>query len=70
MSSRNARLSPAGRAQAAQFSRILRESADADAAGRALRAAGFGVDYVADRDGARLGAVRLENVRLIDHVRL
>ena len=29
---------------------------------------GFDVDYVADRDGRRLAAVRLGNVRLIDNV--
>jgi pantoate--beta-alanine ligase len=70
MSSRNRRLSPTGRALAAEFPRILRTAPDAEGAGRARRAAGFGVDYVVDRGGSRLGAVRLENVRLIDHVRL
>ena len=40
------------------------------AAARALGGAGFGVDYVEDHDGVRLGAVRLEDVRLIDNVRL
>ncbi|MBI5691865.1 MAG: pantoate--beta-alanine ligase [Verrucomicrobia bacterium] len=69
MSSRNRRLSPAGRAQAAEFPRILRETPDAGDARRALEAAGFSVDYVVDSDGARLAAVRLEKVRLIDHVR-
>jgi pantothenate synthetase len=29
---------------------------------------GFDVDYVADRDGRRLAAVRLGKVRLIDNV--
>jgi pantoate--beta-alanine ligase len=70
LSSRNARLSPAGRAQAPGFQKILRESSAADDAAAALRAAGFEVDYVADQDGVRLGAVRLEGVRLIDNVRL
>ena len=31
---------------------------------------GFIVDYVDDRDGRRLGAVRLGDVRLIDNVKL
>ena len=70
MSSRNRRLSAKGRVRAAEFYRLLRSSASAEAAGAALTAAGFTVDYVADREGVRLGAVRLENVRLIDNVRL
>ena len=70
MSSRNRRLSPEGRARAGEFPKILRTAADAAAAAAMLRTAGFTVDYVEDRGPARLGAVRLENVRLIDHVRL
>ncbi len=70
LSSRNARLSPAGRNQAAAFSKILQQSPTADAAIPALRAAGFEVDYVADHTDVRLGAVRLEGIRLIDNVRL
>ena len=70
LSSRNARLSVTGRAWARMFPRILRESPDAALAAGALREAGFQVDYVTDRDGVRLGAVRIENVRLIDNVRL
>ncbi len=70
LSSRNRRLSPGARQRAAQFPVILRAAADATAATSALQAAGFGVDYVEDVGGVRLGAVRLENVRLIDNVRL
>ena len=69
-SSRNRRLSPAARAMAPEFPRILREARDAGSAARALEGAGFGVDYVEDRDGVRLGAIRLEDIRLIDNVRL
>ena len=69
-SSRNVRLSPAGRAHAAHFPRILRSAADASQAAAELEAAGFGVDYVEDRAGVRLGAVRTESVRLIDNVRI
>ena len=36
----------------------------------ALRGKGFEVDYVEDHAGVRLGAVRVEGVRLIDNVRL
>lgn len=70
LSSRNARLSPAGRIRAAAFPEILRQPADAASAAEQLRAGGFGVDYVADHEGVRLGAVRLEGIRLIDNVRL
>jgi pantoate--beta-alanine ligase len=70
MSSRNTRLSPAGRAHAARFSRALRDAPDAAAAATQLRADGFEVDYVEDVAGVRLGAVRTEGVRLIDNCRL
>ena len=70
LSSRNRRLSHAARVRAAQFPAILRSAASPAVAATALNAAGFEVDYVEDRDGVRLGAVRIENVRLIDNVRL
>ena len=69
MSSRNRRLSAAGRARAAHFPLILRSAPTTADAVRLLQAAGFEVDYVEERDGARLGAVRIEDVRLIDNVR-
>jgi pantoate--beta-alanine ligase len=72
MSSRNRLLSPADRARAPVLHRVLAKSladrqgpADAEAA---LESEGFDVDYVADRDGRRLGAARLGAVRLIDNV--
>ena len=68
LSSRNRRLSPSNRLNAPKFYEILSTSPTPDDAFRALRAAGFGVDYVEDRDGRRLGAVRLGDVRLIDNV--
>ncbi len=70
LSSRNRRLSPAGRAQARIFPRLLREAPDPVDAAAALQEAGLEVDYVEERDGVRLGAVRVEGVRLIDNVRL
>ena len=70
LSSRNRRLSATGRARAAAFPRLLRESPEAGLAAQALAREGFEVDYVEERDGIRLGAVRLEGVRLIDNVRL
>lgn len=70
MSSRNRRLSPAARARAAAFPRVLRMAPNPAAAVAALRGKGFEVDYVEDHEGVRLGAIRLEGVRLIDNVRL
>jgi pantoate--beta-alanine ligase len=72
MSSRNRRLSPADRARAPALYRVLAASLASRQSGRDTEAAlareGFEVDYVADRDGRRLAAVRLGGVRLIDNV--
>ena len=70
LSSRNRRLIPSDRQKASQLHRALSASPTSEAASRALRAAGFAVDYVEDRDGRRLGAVQLGEVRLIDNVPL
>jgi len=70
MSSRNRRLSDLGRKHAAEFPRALRTARDAAAASAYLRVRGFEVDYVEDYQGVRLGAVRIDGVRLIDNVRL
>ena len=70
LSSRNRRLSQPARARAAAFPRVLRNAPNAAAAREELQARGFDVDYVEDVRGVRLGAIRLENVRLIDNVRL
>jgi pantoate--beta-alanine ligase len=68
LSSRNSRLSPAARARAARFPHALRHAPDPAAAAAELRQAGFDVDYVEDTEGVRIGAIRVEGVRLIDHV--
>ena len=68
LSSRNRHLSPADRSRAPLFYRALTSARAADDAARQLRVAGFEVDYVEDRDGRRVGAVRLGGVRLIDNV--
>jgi len=70
LSSRNQRLSAAGRTRAALFPSKLRASPTAAKAAEELRTAGFEVDYVQEFNGVRVGAVRLENIRLIDNVRL
>ena len=72
MSSRNRLLSAAERARAPALHRVLARSVaerwPAEDARAALGREGFEVDYVADRDGRRLVAVRLGHVRLIDNV--
>lgn len=68
LSSRNARLAPAARAVAAAFPRILASAPDPAVARDRLAAAGLEVDYVEQRDGRRLGAVRVGGVRLIDNL--
>lgn len=70
LSSRNTRLTPAERALAPQFHAALVSAPTAAAAAALLTAAGFAVDYVEDRPGRRLGAVRLGSTRLIDNVPL
>ncbi|MFP4541551.1 MAG: pantoate--beta-alanine ligase [Opitutales bacterium] len=70
LSSRNVRLSPAARARAAVFPRLLAEAPSPEAACAELEGAGFAVEYVEDAEGRRLGAVVLEGVRLIDNLPL
>lgn len=70
LSSRNRRLSPTDRQRAPQFYHALSTSLTAEGASHELHSAGFAVDYVEDRGGRRLGAVRLGDVRLIDNVPL
>ncbi len=70
LSSRNRRLSPSDREKAPRFYQVLSSAPTAGAACRDLCAAGFAVDYIEDRAGRRLGAVRLGDVRLIDNVPL
>lgn len=67
-SSRNARLSAAGRAKAGLLHELLTSGRDCNAVGEQLEQAGFSVDYVEEHWGRRLAAVRLEGVRLIDNV--
>jgi pantoate--beta-alanine ligase len=70
LSSRNQRLSQLGRAHASAFPHALRTARDAASAAANLKVQGFEVDYVEDFEGMRLGAVRIDGVRLIDNVRL
>ena len=72
MSSRNRLLTAAERAHAPAFHKVLAASVAERKSpvetAQALTREGFEVDYVADRDGRRLGAVRIGQVRLIDNV--
>lgn len=70
LSSRNRRLSQLGRVHATAFPLALRTARNAASAAANLRVHGFEVDYVEDFEGVRLGAVRIDGVRLIDNVRL
>ena len=68
MSSRNVRLSESARMRAPEFYRILSTAVDCAMARAELEAFGFEVEYVDEREGRRLGAVRLDGVRLIDNL--
>ena len=68
LSSRNERLSREERALAPALHRALSTAPTAAAARTALETGGFRVEYVEDRPGRRLGAVRLGQTRLIDNV--
>lgn len=70
MSSRNRRLSPVERALAPLFHRCLETRQPAARIKKALSVAGFRPDYVEERWGRRLGAVKLGKVRLIDNVKI
>ncbi len=69
-SSRNARLSPAGRDKAATLYRALTEGRNPGEARRILEAEDLTVEYVEEHWGRRLAAVFLEGVRLIDNVEI
>jgi pantoate--beta-alanine ligase len=68
LSSRNSTLAPADRQRAPRFHEVLSSASTPDEAARELSASGFEVDYVEERDGRRLGAIRIGGVRLIDNL--
>ncbi len=68
LSSRNARLTPAQRLQAAHFPRLLQSELNAAQITAELISLGFKVDYIMDQWQRRLGAVSLGDIRLIDNV--
>jgi pantoate--beta-alanine ligase len=70
LSSRNKRLTPEQRAQAALLPTLLKSSLSLEHIREQLADAGFTVDYVEEAWGRRLAAASLGGVRLIDNVAL
>lgn len=68
LSSRNSRLQPEQRAMAAHFPRLLQQNLSAEEITQQLESLGFKVDYIADQWNRRLGAVWIDNIRLIDNI--
>jgi pantoate--beta-alanine ligase len=68
MSSRNVLLTAEGRKRAPIFHRSLTTNSTAEAVRNALNSEGIKVEYVEDFKDRRLGAVVIDNVRLIDNV--
>lgn len=69
-SSRNSRLNAQQRKHAAHFSRLLHSNLSVDNIVFELQKLGFKVDYIVEKWQRRLGAVWLDEVRLIDNVSL
>lgn len=70
LSSRNENLKPAEKKLAREFNKVLRKNINSESKVRELENLGFGVDYLEERWGRCLGAVRIGKVRLIDNVPL
>jgi len=68
LSSRNSRLTKEQREKAAHFSKLLASPISVEAIIHQLKELGFKVDYVFDKWQRRLGAVWLDDVRLIDNI--
>ena len=67
-SSRNVLLTVAARSKAPAFYRSLTKAPTTEAARKELISEGFDVEYIEDLEERRLGAVVIDNVRLIDNV--
>lgn len=70
LSSRNSRLNAEQRERAPYFSQLLRSDCSLEMIVEQLNAKGFNVDYIAEKWERRLGAVWLDDVRLIDNISL
>ncbi|RZI47731.1 pantoate--beta-alanine ligase [Rickettsiales endosymbiont of Peranema trichophorum] len=69
-SSRNQRLSPEDQNTASMFSHLLLSNIPNEEIVKQLHKHGFEVDYVENKWGRRLGAVRFKGVRLIDNFQI
>jgi pantoate--beta-alanine ligase len=67
LSSRNSRLTPTQREKAKHFPELLNSSFHLDVIKEKLIQLGFKVDYIAEKWQRRLGAVWIDDVRLIDN---
>lgn len=70
LSSRNTRLSPEGKLQAAKIYQTLMQKLSLDDIRKQLETAGFSIDYLTEYKGRRYIAAFLEGVRLIDNVNI
>ena len=70
MSSRNTRLTNAGKLKAAQIYESLNNFANTQEIKNHLSQQGFEIDYVEDFENRRFAAVFLEGVRLIDNIQI
>lgn len=70
MSSRNQRISPEKRKQAALFHQELAKNETVDRVRENLKQNNFEVDYVEEHFQRRFGAVKIDDVRIIDNVPL
>ncbi|OGT56671.1 MAG: pantoate--beta-alanine ligase [Gammaproteobacteria bacterium RIFCSPHIGHO2_12_FULL_42_10] len=68
LSSRNTRLSPTERALAAYFPKLLHSTLSLDEITQQLTDLGFKIDYITEKWQRRLGAVWINQVRLIDNI--
>lgn len=68
LSSRNSRLNAHQRTKAASFAHLLQSTLSTEKIVEQLIMLGFKVDYVIDKWQRRLGAVWLDDVRLIDNI--
>jgi pantoate--beta-alanine ligase len=68
LSSRNSRLTPSQRKMAAHFPALLQSAENPAQITAKLQALGFSVDYIEEKWQRRLGAVWIDDVRLIDNI--
>jgi pantoate--beta-alanine ligase len=70
LSSRNSRLNPEQRQKAQQFAQLLQSSLPLEKITEKLQALNIRVDYIIEKWQRRLGAVWIDDIRLIDNISL